>query len=195
MASVHTFQPPGLTVTLSLGHKYRGWYLLFAHAHPFLTTREVARLDAPAPRRARSRSRRRTAHSGWSPRPRFWFDPHARSGWEAESDSESETLLDLLLALDLHHQPLFAVVDHDFQQSRAPISTSKVEVLVPEHQLAHYCEGCGRWELAGDDALRWYMVRNSDALPGYLCPSCHTKDWLGARLLRSLHRILSYAIC
>jgi hypothetical protein len=151
--TVHCFQHPRLTVHLALGHKYRGWYLLFAQPYRTADSREISRLDAPAPASVKS------GGSGWSPRPRFWFNPRARSGWE----QGGETLLDLLLNLELHEQPLFAVIDYEG-------GTSKVEVLVPEHQLAHYCEGCGRWEVAGDNALRWFMVR-SDTLPGYLCPS------------------------
>lgn len=165
--AVHCFQHPRLTVKLSLGHKYRGWYLIFARPYRTADSREISRLDTPGPLKP----------VAWSPRPRFWFDPKARSGWEVGG----ETLLDFLLSLELHEQPLFAIVDHE-------AGVSKVEVLVPEHQLAHYCEGCGRWEVAGDDALRWFLVR-SDSLPGYLCPSCHTKDWIGARLIRSLKRI------
>ncbi|KAJ7633785.1 hypothetical protein DFH06DRAFT_1336875 [Mycena polygramma] len=157
--TVHCFQPPQLTVCLSLGHKYRRWYLL---AHPYRTadSREIARLDAPAPpalKRLKSDS-----GSGWSPRPRFWFDASARSGCE----QGGETLLDLMHSLELHEQPLFAVVDYE---PAGGASMRKVEVLVPEHRLAHYCEGCGRWEVADNGALRWYMVR-ADTLPGYLCP-------------------------
>ncbi|KAJ7860258.1 hypothetical protein B0H14DRAFT_2745308 [Mycena olivaceomarginata] len=168
--AVHSFQHPRLTVNLSLGHKYRGWYLIFAQPYRTADSREISRLDTPGPLKTRG---------VWSTRPRFWFDPNARSGWEAGG---GETLLDLLLSLDLHEPPLFAVVDHE-------AGVSKVEVLVPEHQLAHYCEGCGRWEAAGDNALRWFMVR-SGSLPSYICPSCHGKDWFGARLIRSLKRIV-----
>ncbi|KAJ6535106.1 hypothetical protein B0H19DRAFT_1080502 [Mycena capillaripes] len=173
---VHCFEHPRLTVRLALGHKYRGWYLLFAQPYRTADSREIARLDAHASGTVKS-SRR----SSWAPRPRFWFDAHARSGWE----QGGETLLDLLLSLDLHEPPLFAVVDHE------PASgASKVEVLVPEEQLARYCEGCGRWEVAGDGALRWFMVHSDNMLPGYLCPPCHTKDWIGARAIRSLKRII-----
>ncbi|KAJ7605386.1 hypothetical protein DFH06DRAFT_1310201 [Mycena polygramma] len=182
--TVHCFQPPRLTVRLSLGHKYRRWYLLFAHPYHTADSREIARLDAPAPPALKRTNSGST--SGWSPRPRFWFDASARSGWE----QGGETLLDLLSSLELHEQPLFAVVDYE---PAGGASMRKVEVLVPEHRLAHYCEGCGSWEVAGDDALRWFMVR-SDTLPGYLCPPCHTKDWIGARALRLLKGLV-YTVC
>ncbi|KAF7340694.1 hypothetical protein MSAN_02097600 [Mycena sanguinolenta] len=167
--TVHSFQPPRLTVKLSLGHKHRGWYLIFAYPYRTLDSREIARLDTSGPLKTRG---------VWSTRPRFWFDPHACSGWEADG----ETLLDLLLSPAIL-EPLFAVVDHE-------AGYSKVEVLVPEHKLAHFCEGCERWEAAGDAALRWFMVRSSP-LPSYLCPACHSHDWFGARLQRSLKRTLS----
>ncbi|KAJ7763444.1 hypothetical protein B0H16DRAFT_1527866 [Mycena metata] len=174
-SSVHSFQLPHLPAALSLGHKYRTWYLIFAESHRTADSREIARLDAPslAPRTPGPRH--------WSPRPRFWFDPRARSGWE---HAGAPTLLDLLMALELHEAPLFAVVDHETEAGAC-----KVEVLIPEHKLAHHCEGCGRWEVGGEDALRWYMVC-ADALPSYLCPSCHAKDWFGARAIRHLKRIV-----
>jgi len=168
-SSVHSFQLPRLPVALSLGHKYRAWYLIFAQPHRTADSREISRLDTSGPRNPEH----------WSPRPRFWFNPKARSGWERGRET---TLLDLLLALELHEPPLFAVVDHES-------GVCKVEVLIPEHRLSHYCEGCGKWEVGGEDALRWYMVC-SDALPSYLCPSCHTKDWFGARGMRCLKRIV-----
>ncbi|KAF8190674.1 hypothetical protein K438DRAFT_2018565 [Mycena galopus ATCC 62051] len=166
MPAVHSFQHPRLIVHLSLGHKHPNqWFLLFAQPYPTAPSREISRLDTPGPFKTR-------ADVQWSTRPRFWFDPRARSGWE-QSDARpgqagsEETLLDLLMNLDIHEPPLFAIVDHE-----PSAGMSKVEVLVPEHLLAHYCEGCGRWEVAGDTALRWFMVRSdSGSLPGYLCPS------------------------
>ncbi|KAJ7146030.1 hypothetical protein C8R44DRAFT_723883 [Mycena epipterygia] len=148
MPAVHSFQHPRLTVNLALGHKFNGWYLIFAQPYRTADSREISRLDSRGPGR----------RIAWSPRPRFWFNPKAVSGWERDG----ETLLDLLLSLDLHEPPLFAVVDHES-------GVSKVEVLIPESKVAHYCEGCGKWEIAGDNALRWFMVRD-DRLPGYLCP-------------------------
>lgn len=176
-------------MNLALGHKFNAWYLIFAQPYRTADSREISRLDSRGPGR----------RVAWSPRPRFWFNPKAVSGWERDG----ETLLDLLLSLDLHEPPLFAVVDHES-------GASKVEVLIPENKVAHYCEGCGRWEVAGDNALRWFMVRD-DRLPGYLCPpvcfchvtrpshvltdeQCHTKDWIGARAIRYLKRLL-YGMC
>ncbi|KAK7028573.1 hypothetical protein R3P38DRAFT_2937270 [Favolaschia claudopus] len=170
--AVHSFQHPRLTVSLSLGHKYNGWYLIFAKPYRTADSREISRLDASGPFK-----------SAWSTRPRFWFNPKARSGWELDGES----LLDLLLSLDVHEPPLFAIVDHE-------AGVNKVEVLLAEHQLAHYCENCGRWEVAGDNALRWFMV-HSDRLPRYICPACHARDWFGARLLRSLKRLSHKIFC
>ncbi|KAK7002472.1 hypothetical protein R3P38DRAFT_3326598 [Favolaschia claudopus] len=119
--AVHSFQHPRLTVSLSLGHKYNGWYLIFAKPYRTADSREISRLDA-----------------SWTIQIRL--------------------------------------------------------VLLAEHQLAHYCENCGRWEVAGDNALRWFMV-HSDRLPRYICPACHARDWFGARLLRSLKRLSHKIFC
>ncbi|KAJ7686829.1 hypothetical protein B0H17DRAFT_1181037 [Mycena rosella] len=165
MAAVHSVRHPRLAVRLALGHKYNAWYLIFAQPYRTADCREISRLDSPGPAIA------------WSPRPRFWFNQKAASGWERGGES----LLDLLLSLDFRDPPLFAVVDHDS-------GANKVEVLLPENKLAHYCEGCGQWEVAGNNAVRWFMVR-AHTLPGYLCPPCHAKDWIGARAIRYLKRI------
>ncbi|KAF7310302.1 hypothetical protein MIND_00404200 [Mycena indigotica] len=175
LSTVHTFQLPGLPVKLALGHRYDGWYLLFARPYPTADSREVARIDAPAPKSRPSPTR----HA-----KRFWFSSSAQSGWES---TKFPTLLDLLLALDVRQQPLFAVLDHDSESG-----SSHVLVLLREEKLAHFCEGCTEWETAEDNSLRWYMVRTSgDALPGYLCPSCHAKDWCGAQFARYLRRMVS----
>ncbi|KAJ7641833.1 hypothetical protein FB45DRAFT_1054244 [Roridomyces roridus] len=163
-----------------MGDQISGMYpTLIIVIYPTAETREVARLDAP--------SRRSKSSAGqWSRRPRFWFDPRAFSGWEAKNES----LLEFLLALDVRTQPLFAVVDQNVDSAGIEV---EVEVLIPESKLAHFCEGCGDWEAANayDESLRWYMVRDAaehGTLPGYLCPSCHAKDWFGARAVRYLGR-------
>ncbi|KAJ7758023.1 hypothetical protein B0H16DRAFT_1822817 [Mycena metata] len=47
-SSVHSFQLPHLPAALSLGHKYRTWYLIFAQPHRTANSREITHLDAPS---------------------------------------------------------------------------------------------------------------------------------------------------
>nr|GAT45249.1 predicted protein [Mycena chlorophos] len=192
-STIHTFQLPNLPVRLSIGHKPTGqWYLLFAQPYQTADSREVARIDFPAPSTTSSPTRSNSVGR----RHRFWFSPHAQSGWENEKRT---TLLDLLLNLDVQEPPLFAVVDHD-----PSTGARKVEVLVPEESLAHFCEGCREWEIVprrnrrsksrsreSSDSLRWFLVRwEKDGVPGYLCPACHAKDWCGPKVVRYIGRVL-----
>ncbi|CAK5277844.1 unnamed protein product [Mycena citricolor] len=162
LMSVHTFQPPRLAVQLSLGHKFQHWFLLFSHDYRTADSREVARLSAPHPPPPGAKS------PGSRPlRPRFWFDPHAASGWERDGES----LLDVLLSLDLREPPILAVVEEQ-------TGMRSVEVLVPEERLCRFCEGCERWEVLHSAEWRWFRVRDGP-LPSYLCPSCTERTGLG----------------
>lgn len=168
LASVFKFTPPGLILELALGHKRGGWYLLFARPYRTADSREVTRLDAHSPcLKIKDLSN--------SEAPRFLFDLKTASGWERDG----ENLLDYLLLLGCGHPPVLrcpvdGYVDND--------SVMEVEVLIPEHRLAHWCEACGSWESVRDKE-RWIKVEQTKS-PLYLCPSCYEKDWILPRLAR-----------
>lgn len=153
---VYNFRTTKLSLDLALGHKYNAWYLIFARSYRLADSREVARLDLPG-------------YAFQSPEPRsrpcFWFDPRVASGWERGEQS----LLDLLLSLGPNQSAILSVesAGETLEKSRPRINA--VQVLVPEAQLAHWCEGCGLWESI-DDESRWLLARH-DILPGYLCPT------------------------
>lgn len=150
--SIYDFQHPSVRVRLALGRKRKGWYLILARGHGESQTREVVRLDKPGLRRNKAD----TSH------PRFSFDARATSGWERKGQS----LLQLLLSLDPHDPPVLALASSNTVLEEK-WDAREVEVLIPDHRLAHWCEGCGSWE-AVDSSSRWTLVR-SGKVPGYLC--------------------------
>ncbi|SJK98041.1 uncharacterized protein ARMOST_01297 [Armillaria ostoyae] len=162
-ASIFKFTPPGLTLELALGHKRGGWYLLFARPYRTADSREVTRLDTRNPCL-------KIKNSSDSGAPRFLFDLQTASGWERDG----ENLLDFLLLLGWGHPPVLRCPVEGYAGND---SVMEVEVLIPEHRLAHWCEACGNWESVRDEG-RWIKVEQT-RLPLYLCPSVrsHLLAW------------------
>ena len=136
-----------------------------------------------------------------SGRLRFWFDPKAVSGWERNG----ENLFDFLLSLSPEFPPVLEVVSAKTLLDNKG-GAKVVEVLVPEHRLAHGCESCRSWETVSNNHARWILVRQ-DTLPGYIyrvvCLSilklfshvdpngqCRQNDWFGLQILRVISSYL-----
>lgn len=150
--TLYDFQHPNVKVRLALGRKRKAWYLVFARSYGTGESREVARLDKPGIR----------SHHFGDTHSRFWFDTRAASGWERNGQS----LLDLLLSLDPHDPPVLALASSNTLMEEK-YGAMEVEVLIPEHRLAHWCEGCGFWETI-ESSPRWALDRPGKR-PGYLC--------------------------
>ncbi|KAK7036484.1 hypothetical protein VNI00_011681 [Paramarasmius palmivorus] len=158
-SSIYTFTPRNLTLQLSIGRKHNAWYIIFARRYRTADSREICRLDQPS---LRFRHRKNGS--------RFTFNPKAFTGWEPPG----ERLLEYLLSVD---PAILKVVSRDADDD----SPTEVEILIPEHRLAHWCERCHRWETIKDQGDgRWRAYRYA----GYLCPSCFRKDSFFFRLLR-----------
>jgi len=168
--SLYDFQHPNVKVRLALGRKRKAWYLVLACGYGMTEVREVARLDKPG----------MSSASTDFAQPRFWFNSKAASGWERNG----QNLLQLLLSLDPHDPPVLALSSSNTVLEEK-YGARQVDVLIPEHRLARWCEGCGYWENAHSNP-RWVLARPGKT-PGYLCVMCAEKDWFGARLLRYLH--------
>ncbi|KAK7472373.1 hypothetical protein VKT23_000490 [Stygiomarasmius scandens] len=170
------FRPHRLALHLAIGHKRGKWYLIFARPYKTADTREVARLDQPV------LCSRNLYDDQDANTLRFWFDPLAFSGWEKEGQS----LLDYLLDLGPNRPTILRVIPSadDFAE-RESSSVPLVEILIPEHRLAHWCEGCGEWEAMDlENGSRWVVSSSSGTLPSYLCPACYEKDWFGKKTYR-----------
>ncbi|TFK74657.1 hypothetical protein BDN72DRAFT_671332 [Pluteus cervinus] len=166
---LYEFQHPNVKLRLALGRKRKSWYLVLARNYGSGQPREVVRLD-----KAGMRSSSDGSHS------RFWFNTKATSGWERNGQS----LLQLLLSLDPYDPPVIALASGDTVLEEK-CGALEVDVIVPAHRLARWCEGCGYWETV-DSNPRWILARPGK-MPGYLCGACAEKDWFGARVLRYLH--------
>jgi hypothetical protein len=148
---LYHFCLPGLHVRLALGHRYNAWYLIFARHYRTADCREVCRIDS---------GMLGTVMYLENEQNHFFFDPQAFTGWE----KEDEALLDSLLSLE----PSVLNIINETNSSLGKLK--QVQVMLPEGQLAHWCEGCGEWETMEDSQdVRWKIARR-DTLPGYLCP-------------------------
>lgn len=169
---VYSFRPYSLNVELALGHRHNAWYLLFARHYRILDSREVTRLDKPDLGVYISDCTKETGQTvGGVTAPEFWFDPKAFCGWERPG----QTFLDFLLGLNP------AILRTTWNDPDLDDGLKLVQVLIPEAQLAHWCEGCGTWESvpaksrdgkredADSEQVRWIRMTRHD-LPEYLCP-------------------------
>lgn len=145
---IHVFKkPPLCNVRLAVGRKYCRWYLIIAKDYPWLSKREITRLDDP----------RRPVWVTYRGQPCFWFNPKAE-------DWEGQDLLEFLLSISGYQgqEEIVKVVAHDGEGGK------EVELRVPLSKIANYCEGCNRWESIEDGTARWSPYREGE-LPGYLC--------------------------
>lgn len=155
-----TFQltDPPIALELSLGRRAHSWHLVFGRAYGFVDSREIARLDLPAPP---APSVQHARH------PTFWLDPRATSGWE----TPGRTLLDLLLSAEPR------VLRRTGGTTRAGCGDTEgageaveVEVLVPEERLSHWCAGHAEWEAVTNDEARWVAAGQE-----YLCSTVRSR--------------------
>ncbi|ESK97292.1 hypothetical protein Moror_17857 [Moniliophthora roreri MCA 2997] len=167
--NILSFTPPNLALQLAIGCKRNAWYLIFARQYPTADSRIICRLDRPGTHNWSSRCERR-----------FWFNPKSFTGWEPPGQS----LLEYLLSLD---PPILKVISSE-QDFSNPI---EIAILIPEQELAHWCERCHLWETVKESGdARWIMYR-SKSHPGYLCPPCSRKDWLCPRIYRLVYHLLA----
>ncbi|KAL0579635.1 hypothetical protein V5O48_002407 [Marasmius crinis-equi] len=169
--TIYSFKPPRLWLSLAIGRKRNAWYLIFAKPYPTADCREVARLDVPGSLMK--------AHQ-------FWFSEKAVTGWEPQGKS----LLEYLLSMSPKQPAVLNIVSNDCWADRP----NQVTVLVPEHRLAHWCEGCHVWENMEDPFSRWIIWRPGPC-PRYLCPVCYEKDWLGSRAVRTISGVAHAILC
>jgi hypothetical protein len=168
---LYHFCLPGLHVRLALGHRYNAWYLIFARHYRTADCREVCRIDSGT---------MGTVIYLENEQNHFFFDPEAFTGWE----KEDTTLLDMLLSL----KPSVLKVINTKNSSVGKFK--QVQVMLPEGQLAHWCEGCGEWEtMEGSEDIRWKSTRR-DTLPGYLCPEVRFTFPSGERFSEYIYSVM-----
>ncbi|THV06179.1 hypothetical protein K435DRAFT_23450 [Dendrothele bispora CBS 962.96] len=170
------FRPHKLALHLAIGYKRRKLYLIFARPYRTADTREITRLDQPT-------LYSRNLHCDQDTNAlRFYFSPLAFTGWEKEGQS----LLDYLLNLGPNRPKILKVITSAEDSAEGhPKGVPLVELLIPEHRMAHCCEGCEEWETMGsENEPRWIVTTKSREFPAYLCPKCHEKDWCGPKTSR-----------
>lgn len=171
---VRSFRPPRLALDLALGRRHDRWYLLFARHYSPADSREVVRLDFKSTSLDALNQFANPNMPSTSTPLKFWLDKSAVTGWE----KDGETLLDLLLSVT----PNTPIIRFNKSVPEQHTRCLQVQILIPEGQLAHYCEECKMWESV-TERVRWIPKKNSRKLKGplYVCPkvcfflSCRTQ--------------------